>query len=276
MHGADAPDPQRLFASAAAAYARYRPAYPPALIEHLVARCGLDGTGRLLDLGCGTGHLALLLAARFADVIGLDPNPDMLAEAARQAALAGVGNARWLLGSDADLPRLGPQLAPLRLVTIGRAFHWMDQTATLRALDALVAPGGTVVVTADSDPVWHDERFRDRGWEETIRAALRRWLGEQRRAGDGVHSVRHAPFEDYLAASPFARVEVFTLNYTRTWSVEGLLGYLASTSYAAPRLFGARQPAFAAELRAELLALNPAGAFTQDVILDAWLATRER
>ncbi len=41
--------------------ARFRPAYPAALIAQIAARCGLDGSGRLLDLGCGPGLLAIAL-----------------------------------------------------------------------------------------------------------------------------------------------------------------------------------------------------------------------
>ena len=46
------------FRSAAAHYLRGRPAYSDALIRDVALLCGLDGTGRLLDLGCGPGQLA--------------------------------------------------------------------------------------------------------------------------------------------------------------------------------------------------------------------------
>jgi SAM-dependent methyltransferase len=66
-------------------YARYRPGYPEEFFADLVARFHLDGTGRLLDLGCGTGQLTIPLAEHVAAAIGMDPEPEMLAEAARQA-----------------------------------------------------------------------------------------------------------------------------------------------------------------------------------------------
>ncbi|WP_353615266.1 MULTISPECIES: class I SAM-dependent methyltransferase [unclassified Mycobacterium] len=46
---------------------------------------GLDGAGRLLDLGCGTGQLALPLAGHVTEAVGVDPEADMLTEATRQA-----------------------------------------------------------------------------------------------------------------------------------------------------------------------------------------------
>ena len=72
-----------LYRGTAPYYARGRPPYSRALPVTLAAELGLDGAGRLLDVGCGPGVLAIELAGRFAEAIGLDPDADMLAEAAR-------------------------------------------------------------------------------------------------------------------------------------------------------------------------------------------------
>lgn len=55
-----------LYAGSAAYYARGRVPYPPELATLLAAELGLDGSGRLLDVGCGPGSLTLLLAPLFA------------------------------------------------------------------------------------------------------------------------------------------------------------------------------------------------------------------
>ncbi len=91
-------DRRDLFKGTAWYYARYRPGYPGPFFDHLAARFGLDGTGRLLDLGCGTGQLALPLAGRFEGVVGMDPEPEMLAEAAARARAARVDNVSWAEG----------------------------------------------------------------------------------------------------------------------------------------------------------------------------------
>ena len=85
-----------LFAGTAGYYARYRPGYPAAVLDRLRAVFGLDGTGRLLDLGCGTGELARPLHADFEQAVGIDISPEMVAEARRQSARAGIANVRWL------------------------------------------------------------------------------------------------------------------------------------------------------------------------------------
>jgi ubiquinone/menaquinone biosynthesis C-methylase UbiE len=86
-------------------YTRYRPGYSDAFFDDLIARFHLDGTGRLLDLGCGTGQLILRLASHVAEAIGIDPEPEMLTEAAGQAQAAHITNVIWTQGSSEALPR---------------------------------------------------------------------------------------------------------------------------------------------------------------------------
>src|SRR6185312_12785956 len=84
-----------LYAGSAEYYARGRAAYPPELAAAIVTEAGLDGSGRLLDVGCGPGSLTLLLAGSFEEAVGLDADEAMLGEANRLAAAAGIRNCRW-------------------------------------------------------------------------------------------------------------------------------------------------------------------------------------
>ena len=59
---------------------------------------------------------------------------------------------------------LTPEMGPFRLVTIGRAFHWMDRAATLAMLDRIVAPGGAVAFFHDAHPDVPENR-----WFKTLR-----------------------------------------------------------------------------------------------------------
>jgi trans-aconitate methyltransferase len=72
-----------LYAGSAPYYAVGRVSYPMALAEALAEQLGLDGSGRLLDVGCGPGSLTLLLAPWFEQATGIDADRDMLAEAKR-------------------------------------------------------------------------------------------------------------------------------------------------------------------------------------------------
>ncbi len=61
-------------------YARYRPGYPPVLIERLAEAAGLGPASRVLDVACGTGPIAVPLAAYVGEVVAIDREPEMLAE----------------------------------------------------------------------------------------------------------------------------------------------------------------------------------------------------
>lgn len=132
-------DPDR-FRSAAAHYLAGRPVYAPGLAPLVAGICRPDGTGVALDLGCGPGPLALAFAPFVGSVHAMDPEPEMMA--AGRSLCAGLP-VRFEQGSSADLK---PGMGPFRIVTIGRAFHWMDRVETARRLDGLVEPGGAVVL----------------------------------------------------------------------------------------------------------------------------------
>src|SRR6185295_17311169 len=117
-----------LFAGTAWHYARYRPGYPKAFVDDLVTGLSLDGRRRLLDLGCGTGQLTIPLAPHVAEAVGMDPEPEMLTEAAKSARSAGITNVTWAQGNSADLPG---DFGRFLLVIMGRSFHWMDREQVL-------------------------------------------------------------------------------------------------------------------------------------------------
>ena len=149
-------DPAR-FRSAAAHYLDGRPGYAPGLIRAVARLCGLDGGGHLLDLGCGPGQIAAAFRPLVAGALGMDPEPEMLALATERAAAAGLA-VTFRQGASHDL---APGMGPFRLVTIGRAFHWMDRPATLAALDGLVEPGGAVALLGTTHANVPDNAWRD-------------------------------------------------------------------------------------------------------------------
>ena len=121
------------FTAAAKHYLAGRPAYAKGLISWVVKDLRLGAKDAVMDLGCGPGTLAMLFAPFVRSVLAIDPCPDML-EVARHAA-KGVDNVHFKSGSSFDI---GSELGTFKLVTIGRAFHWMDRPDTLQRLDAMV------------------------------------------------------------------------------------------------------------------------------------------
>lgn len=130
---------------------------------------------RVVDLGCGTGQLSLPLAARVRAVIGMDPEPDMLALARDAAHRRDVANALWVLGADSDLPALGAALGDgtVGAVTIAVAIHWMDRATLFRAARRMLRPGGGIAVVTNGAPLW----LQDTEWSRTLRDRIHHWLG---------------------------------------------------------------------------------------------------
>lgn len=264
--------PAELFASTAKYYARFRVGYPERFVEHVVGRYRLTGDrgGRLLDLGCGTGQLTLPLARFFEEAVGIDPSPEMLAEAKSAAAAKRITNVRWIVAGSDDLDGLRDQIGPVRLATMGSSFHWMAQDKTLLDLFGMVQPGGGIVISSSTFGLWSGSM----PWQQVVQAVIQRWLGELRRAGIGTYQEPSERFETIIARSPFAQMETYHLPRTRTLEVEQIIGLLYSTSFCSPAILGERRIGFEHDLRASLLELDPRGRFTEDVTIDAYLARK--
>ena len=254
-----------LFTGTAWYYARYRPGYPEAFLADLVARFHLDGTGRLLDMGCGTGQLTIPLARHVAAAIGMDPEPEMLTEAARRAQAAHVTNVTWAQGNSADLPG---EFGRFRLVTMGRSFHWMNRERVLTALDGMVEDGGGIAIANDSCLVRPTTT-----WQQAIEDIQHRFLPPDWQASSP--NVADAPesHAEILARSPFRHVHRQVYEFTRAWTIEQIVGYLYSTSLPLRRLLGDSRAAFEQEITDDLLAIDPSGQFTEPVALEVLAAT---
>ena len=256
-----------LFQGTAWYYSRYRAGCPDALRSLLVGALGLDGRGRMLDLGCGTGQLALPLSDCFEEVVGMDPDAEMLAEAARLGEEAGARNVSWVRGSSEDL---SPALGTFRLVTIARAFHWMNRERVLEDLYGMLTHGGGVAVIGEPS-FWNPTEV----WQERVVAVIKRWLGDERRAGNRTFETPKARHEEVVARARFERSEQHTLSYERSWTLESIKGYLYSSSFASRQLLGDRVEGFERELERTLLELNPSGEFRETARLSVILAIKD-
>jgi SAM-dependent methyltransferase len=264
-----------LYAGSARFYPVGRVAYPDAVTDGLVAALGLDGSGRLLDVGCGPGSLTLPLAPHFADAIGIDADADMLAEAARLAAERGVRNVTWQRLRAEDLPA---GLAPVRLATFAQSFHWMDRRRVAVAVRGMLEPGGALVhvhATTHRGLNTESELAHPRPPWERITELVRRYLGARPRAGQGVLTAGATESEEVIyRGAGFAgpqRLEVPGAVVDR--STDEIVASVYSLSSAAPHLFGDRLGQFDAELRGLLSDASPRGRFSEhmrSIAIDIW------
>ena len=251
------------YEGAAVHYRSGRPPYSPQLEALLAEELGLNGRGRLLDVGCGPGVLTVRLARLFEGAVGLDPDPAMIAEGRRAARERDIANITWVKALAEELPAAAP--GPYRLVAFGQSFYWTDEAQVAEAVYDMVEPGGALILVGHKfegravppspgpPPIPHDE----------IKELVRRYLGPVRRAGQSTAPVQALSLEDALAGSRFGapRVVFAPGIPDHVQDVEDVLSNFFSMSFAAPHLFGDRVGEFADEVRELLMKRSPDGLF---------------
>jgi SAM-dependent methyltransferase len=252
-----------IYEGAAVHYRPGRPPYSPQLEAVLTDELGLDGSGRLLDGGCGPGILTVRLAPLFDEAVGLDPDPAMLEEGRRVAAALAIQNIRWVQARAEDLPDAAP--GPYRLATFGQSFHWTDEPRVAELVYDVLEPGGAlamIVHTVEGRPRPPSPGPPPIPYVE-IRQFVEKYLGSTRRAGLGFGPSRSHRFEDILARSRFGEPEILFApgvpDLVRD-SESVLSGYF-SLSSSAPHLYGDHADEFAADVRQLLRERSPEGVF---------------
>jgi SAM-dependent methyltransferase len=255
---------ETIYRGAAAHYLPGRPPYSAALVAVIAAEVGLDADTRLLDVGCGPGVLTVDLAPLVGEATGLDPDPDMLAEAARHAAARGVTTIRWVRAVAEDIATLG--LGTPSVVTFGQSFHWTERGRVAEAVFDLLRPGGSIVLVAP------EARDAPPGPgpgapllpEDAVRALVASYLGPGLRAGRGHRTDGTSEtYEETLARTRFGRPRVVVApgRADLVVDVDRAVARYLSMSWAAPHLFGDRLAAFEADLRGLLRDRAPDGRF---------------
>lgn len=117
-------DATERFGGRVADYQRYRPGYPPALVDWLIDAGALAAGGHVVDLGCGTGLLSAVFLDAGLRVTGVEPNAPM-----REAGQAWLGTrpAFDAVAGTAEATGLPDRCCDL--VVAGQAFHWFDPDA---------------------------------------------------------------------------------------------------------------------------------------------------
>jgi len=258
---------ETLYAGSAPHYVAGRMPYPPALARAIADAVGLDGSGRLLDVGCGPGSLTLLLAPHVAEAVGVDADAGMLAEAARLASEQGVRNVAWHRLRGEDLPA---GLGTFRVVTFAQSFHWMDQPVVADRVRGMIEPGGAwvhVFATTHQGVAGDEPLPAPRPpWDES-RGLVEAYLGPVPRAGQGLLHRPRSGEEDVMRAAGYRGPQRLQIQQGQV-ALRGLdevVSAVFSLSSAAPHLFGPRLVAFEDDLRALLREASPDGVFAERV-----------
>lgn len=254
---------KELFKGVAWYYSRYRTKYPNKFFKEAARGFSAGGKGRLLDLGCGTGQLAIPLAPHFKEVVAVDPEQEMLREGKRLAKKAKIKNIKWVRGfAEKAVLKFGK----FTLVTMGRSFHWMDRQKILRIIYKILEPGGGAVVIYDRGSVYHETEII---WKKAVQDLIRKYLGEERRAGKGFYKRNPKTHEEIIARSPFKKLTIKRYKISRDWDIKSILGQLYSTSFSSKAILGKKAVAFEKELRMALKRIHPSGKFKENITVEA-------
>jgi len=223
---------------------------------------------RLLDVGCGPGTVGLILAPLFGEVVGVDPDADMVAEATRLAAQAGLGaKTRWLPLRAEDLPA---GLGTFTAVAFGNSFHWMDRVKVAATVWDMLVPGGALIHAADlkseirsAEGLPHPTVPR-----ADIEALVKQYVGPVRRAGRSTLPQGTPGDEvEVLARAGFAGPGQHAVagGEALVRDEDDVVAETFSMSFSAPHLFGERLAEFEADLRALLCEASPSGRFSEQL-----------
>ena len=209
-------------------YVRYRPGYPPEVLETLKAECGLVPSHVCADLASGTGIWTRDLLENGNPVFGVEPNAEMrkagerlLAEFPKFTSVVGTAEATTLADQSVDF------------VTAAQAAHWFDRARARREFVRILKPGGWLVL------LWN-ERITDstpflRDYEQLLLTY-----------GTDYQDIRHerttAEVNQFFDPAPYQE-RVFEMR--QEFDYAGLEGRLLSSSYAP----GPEHPQHAAMLR---------------------------
>jgi SAM-dependent methyltransferase len=238
-------------------------------VDTILRVAGGDGQGRLLDVGCGPGTVALSLAEYFDEVVGVDADDAMIDEAQRTAAVDGLSNSRFVCMRAEELPA---ELGSFRVAVFAQSFHWLDGERVGDAVMRMLEPDGLCVliyawtlrgdcVAGSPNPAPPYEAMAE--------------LVSRHRGAAATPSVAPGDEVEALSAAGFVGPEVVTVpgGQVVTTTVDDLVSRSFSTSGAAPHLLGNGLASLQRDARKLLRAASPSGYFAErlrDAQLNIW------
>jgi len=196
-------------------YVRYRPGYPPEVLDLLRAECGLRPSHIVADIASGTGMFTRLLLENGNSVFAVEPNTEMREMGIR---LLEPYNRLVSIAGTAEETTLGS--ASVDFVTAAQAAHWFDLPRARTEFARILRPEGWCVL------IWNERRAETTPFLRDYEQLLLTY-------GTDYKEVRHerttAIIHEFFAPA-LADERVFDLR--QQFDYQGLAGRLLSSSYA--------------------------------------------
>jgi SAM-dependent methyltransferase len=202
-------------------YVRYRPGYPPEVLDLLRSECGLRPSHTVADIASGTGAFTRLLLENGNSVFAVEPNAAMREMGIRQLESLGSFQSNDRLVSVAGTAEETTlRSASVDFVTAAQAAHWFDLPRARAEFVRILRPEGWCVL------IWNER-------ETTTTPFLRDYEQLLLTYGTDYQEVRHerttAVIHEFFAPA-LSEERVYSLR--QRFDYEGLAGRLLSSSYA--------------------------------------------
>lgn len=250
-------------------YAAYRRDVPDVLIEAIVSAADLTDRDGTLDLGCGTGQVAIPLSRHVKSVLAADPEPDMLMGLRARLAAMEVRNVVPVLAADHDLAVIARARGDsLGIVTVANALHWMDADHVFMQSRRLLRVGGALIIISQGPPMW----LLNSAWSRELRAFLERWTGGPVSATCGTDRGTLEQRAVRLRRCGYERIEVVEHAYENEVDLTYIAGHLRS-AMSESALPHKKEPEFLAGLNDALRAHLAAGSVIERIEATALIAS---
>lgn len=195
-------------------YVKYRPGYPPEVLDLFREEMNLQKTAVIADIGSGTGISAKLFLENGNTVFGVEPN-ELMREAAGNF-LKDFPNFKSACGTaeNTNLPDKS-----IDFVIAAQAFHWFDKEKTRNEFRRILRPKGFVAL------IWNERQLDTNNF-------LREYENLLINFGNDYEKVRHDNIGEE-SLSEFFQTDFRQNSYlnAQTLDLEGLKGRILSSSY---------------------------------------------
>src|SRR6266478_4899906 len=209
--------PTARFSNRVENYVRYRPGYPPEVLELLRAECGLRPSHAVADIASGTGVFTRFLLENGNSVFAVEPNAAMREMGIQQ--LESIGSNR-LVSVAGSAEKTTLRSASVDFVTAAQAAHWFDLPCARAEFARILRPDGWCVL------IWNERCTASTPFLRSYEQLLLTY-------GTDYKEVRHerttAMIHEFFTPA-LCRERVFGLR--QQLGYEGAAGRLLSSSYA--------------------------------------------
>lgn len=202
------------FSNRVANYVKYRPGYPPEVIELFKTEMGLSKDSILADIGSGTGLSTKPFLENGSTVYGVEPNAAM-----REAAEEYLKEFPTFISHDGTAETTNLDDASVDFVIAAQAFHWFDPDKTRIEFTRILKPGGWIAL------LWNERQLDTTEFLREYEKLLLKYATDYEKVRhENINEEKLGQFfQTGYSQATFPNVQVFDF--------DGLRGRLLSASY---------------------------------------------